>query len=128
MTLQAPAISVCPEEVSNINWHERRKGSMNVSGWLDEKEAEGLDVSHIVLPNDLSYDEAPDETIYFKEINPCGIFCTGSHPFSTVERFRHWYYCRGQDKEAGVHASGMEWRLFTKDRGLAIKTAKSHTK
>jgi hypothetical protein len=71
---------------------------VSISDWLDEKEAEGIDVSHIVLPDDLFYDEAPDETIYFKEINPCGIFCTGNHPFSTVERFGHWYYCRGQDK------------------------------
>jgi hypothetical protein len=99
---------------------------VNISDWLDEKEAEGIDVSHIVLPDDLSYDEAPDETIYFKEINPCGIFCTGNHPFSTVERFGHWYYCRGQDKKAGIHSSGMEWRLFTKDRDLADKPAKSH--
>lgn len=63
---------------------------------------------------------------FFEEINPYGIFCKGSHPFSTVERFGHWYYCRGQDKEAGIHSSGMEWRLFTKDRDLAVKTAKSH--
>ncbi|MBP1745838.1 MAG: hypothetical protein H6Q54_453, partial [Deltaproteobacteria bacterium] len=32
---------------------------MNISEWLDEKEAEGLDVSHIVLPDDMVYDEAP---------------------------------------------------------------------
>ena len=99
---------------------------MNISDWLDEKEEEGLDVSQIVLPDDLAYDEAPTETIYFKEINPCGILCTGNHPFSTVECFGHWYYCRGQDKKAGIHASGMEWRLFTKDRDLALKIAKSH--
>jgi hypothetical protein len=106
--------------------HERRKRSVNISDWLDEKEAKGFDVSQIVLPNDLSYDEAPDETIFFKEINPCGILCTGNHPFSTVERFGHWYYCRGQDKEAGIHSSKMKWRLFTRDRDLAVKTAKSH--
>lgn len=62
---------------------------MNISNWLDKKEAEGIDVSQIVLPDDLSYDEAPEETIYFKEIKPCDIFCTGNHPFSTVERFGH---------------------------------------
>jgi len=99
---------------------------VNISDWLDEKEAEGLDVSRILLPNDLSYDEAPDETIFFEEIKPCGIFCTGNHPFSAVERFGHWYYCKGQDKEAGIHSSGMEWRLFTKDKDLAVATAKSH--
>jgi hypothetical protein len=62
------------------------------------------------LPNDLSYDGAPDETAYFKEINPCGIFCTGSHPFSTVERFGHWYYSRGS-RQAGrcsFFGDGME--------------------
>jgi hypothetical protein len=99
---------------------------MNISGWLDEKEAKKLDVSQITLPEDLSYDDVPDETIFFKEINPCGFFCTDNHPFSTVERFGHWYYCRGRDKEAGIHSSGMEWRFFTKDRDLAVKTAKSH--
>ena len=99
---------------------------MSISGWLDEKEAEGVDVSQIVLPNDLAYDESPEETIFFQEIRPCGILCTENHPFSTVERFGHWYYSRGQDKKAGVHSSGMEWKLFTKDRDLALKTAKSH--
>ena len=99
---------------------------MRISEWLDQKEAEGIDVSQIVLPDDLSYDELPDETIYFEEINPCGILCTGNHPFSTVERFGHWYYCRGQDKGAGIHSSLMQWRLFTKDKDIALKTARSH--
>jgi hypothetical protein len=106
--------------------HERRRGYMKISDWLDVKEAEGSDMSHVVLPDDLPFDEAPEETIFFKEINPCGIFCEGNHPFSTVERFGHWYYCRGQYKEAVIHSSEMEWRFFTKDRDLAIKTAKSH--
>jgi hypothetical protein len=99
---------------------------MKLSEWLDEKEAEGLDVSQIVLPADLAYDGNPDETLYFKEIKPCGLLCELNHPFSTVERFDHWFYSRGQDKRAGIHASGMEWRLFTKDKDLAIKTAKAH--
>jgi hypothetical protein len=99
---------------------------VNISEWLDEKEAEKVDVSQIVLPADLSYDKVSDETIFFKEINPCGILCTDNHPFSTIERFGHWYYCRGRNKEAGIHSSGVEWRFFTKDRDLAIKTAKSH--
>jgi len=99
---------------------------MHISDWLDEKEEEGLDVAHIVLPDDLSYDEAPDETIYYEEINTCGIFCADDHPFSTIERFGHWYYCRGRDKGAGIHASGMKWGLFTRDIDLAVKTAKSH--
>jgi hypothetical protein len=78
------------------------------------------------LPGGLSYDEVPDETIFFKEINPDGILSTVDHPFSTVERFGHWYYCRGRDKATGTHSSGMEWRLLTKDKDLALKTAKSH--
>ena len=99
---------------------------VSISKWLDEREAEGLDVSDIALPADLSFDEDPDETIFFEEIRPCGFLCRENHPFSTVERFGHWYVCRGQDKKAGIHASGMEWKLITKDKDLAIKTAKSH--
>jgi len=99
---------------------------MKISDWLDKKEAENLDVSKIVLPDELSYDEVPDETIFFEEINFDGILSTADHPFSTVERFGHWYYCRGRDKGTGTHSSGMEWRLFTKDKDLALKTDKSH--
>jgi len=110
---------------ANICRHERRKGSVRIADWLDEKEAEGADVSHIVLPDYMLYDEAPEETIFFEEINPCGILCAGNHPFSTVERFGHWYYCRGRDKGPGIHSSGIEWTLFTKDRDFAVKTAKS---
>jgi len=98
---------------------------VNISDWLDEKEAEGTDVSQIAPPDDLAFESTPDETIFFQEINPCGVFCTGNHPFSTVERFGHWYYARGQDKKAGVHSSEMEWRLFTRDKDLAVRTAKS---
>jgi hypothetical protein len=72
--------------------HER---PLNISDWLDEQEAEGLDVSQIVLPRNMAFDEEPDETLFFEVINPCGIFCTENHPFSTVERFGHWYYARG---------------------------------
>ncbi len=99
---------------------------IKISDWLDEKVAEKVDVSQIVLPADLSYDEVPDETIFFEEINPCGILCTDNHPFATVERFGHWYYARGQDKAAGIHSSAMKWRLFTNDKDLAVQTAKGH--
>ena len=97
-----------------------------ISKWLDEKEAEGIDVSRIELPTDLYNDEDPEETVYFKEINPHGILCAGDHPFSTVERYGHWYFSRGQDKKAGIHSPGMQWRLITKDKDLAVKTARSH--
>jgi len=76
------------------------------------------------LPDDLSYDEVPDETIYFKEINPDGILSTADHPFSTVERLGHWYYCRGRSKVA--ISIRQEWKFFTTDRNLAVKTAISH--
>lgn len=99
---------------------------MKISEWLDEKVAEGIDVAHIVLPDVLLYDEIPDETLLFEEFRPCSILCTGNHPFSTVERFGHWYYSRGQDKRAGIHAAGMKWWLFTKDKDLAVQTAKAH--
>ena len=99
---------------------------MKISDWLDEKEKEIGDVSQIDLPRDLAYDEVPDETIFFEEINPCGMLSTENHPFSTVERFGHWYQARGQDAKAGIHATGMKWSLFTRDKARALQTAKSH--
>ena len=60
---------------------------MKISDWLDEKEAENVDVSQITLPTDVSFDDVPDETIFFDEMNPCGLLCTDNHPFSKVERF-----------------------------------------
>jgi hypothetical protein len=99
---------------------------MNIAEWLDKKEAQGIDVSHIVLPEDLVREEEPGETIFFKEIRTCSILCTGNHPFATVERFGDWYYCRGREKEAGPHTAKPQWWLFTKDKARAIKTAKLH--
>jgi hypothetical protein len=99
---------------------------MKISEWLDKKEVEGVDLSEIDLPEELLYDQTPDEMVFFKEIRPCGIFCDRNHPSSTVERFGRWYYARGQDKRAGIHSSEMQWRLITRDRDLALTTAKSH--
>lgn len=99
---------------------------MNISTWLDRKAAQKIDVSHIELPADISYDNDPDEMLFFEEYKPCGFFCSKNHPFATVERFGRWYYSRGQDKKAGIHSSEMKWHLFTKDKDLAIQTAKSH--
>lgn len=99
---------------------------MTISEWLDQKEAQGVDVSQIVLPEDLASDEEPDETIYFKEIRPCSVLCTGTHPFATVERYGHWYLSRGREKEAGPHTSRPQWWLFTKDKNLALKTSREH--
>ena len=101
---------------------------MKISDWLDEQEKKIGDVSQIVLPTNMAYDEVPDETIYFEEIKPCGMLCDENHPFSTVERFGHWYHARGQDKKAGIHSAEMTWRLFTRDKDLALNTAKAHIK
>jgi hypothetical protein len=99
---------------------------MKISQWLDEKEAENVDVSHIDLPKNMASAEDPDETIFFRDINPCGLFCIKNHPFSTVERYGHWYLCRGQDKKAGIHSTEMKWKLFTKDKEFALQTARAH--
>ena len=99
---------------------------MKISAWLDEKVAQNVDVSQIELPKDMLFDEAPEETVFFEEINPCGLLCKENHPYSKVERYGHWYYCKGQDKKAGIHSSNMKWRLFTKDKDLALRTAKAH--
>ncbi|MFA5180001.1 MAG: hypothetical protein WC405_01665 [Syntrophales bacterium] len=104
----------------------KEANEMKISDWLDKRVAENFDVSQLVLPAELSYDEVPDETIFFEEINHDGILSTADHPFSTVERFGHWYYCRGRGKDAGIHSSKIEWRLFTKDKDLAVRTAKEH--
>jgi len=98
---------------------------MKISDWLDEKAAENVDVSQIDLPADIAFDSEPDEILYFKEDNPCGSFCTKNHPFSKVERFGHWFFCKGQDKKAGIHSSKMKWKSYTKDKDLALRTAKA---
>ncbi|WP_339136494.1 MAG: hypothetical protein WGN25_01260 [Candidatus Electrothrix sp. GW3-4] len=99
---------------------------MSVSDWLDEKAAEGVDVSQIELPADVAFNEDPDETIFFKEILPCTFLCPENHPFSKVQRFGHWYSCTGQDKKAGIHSTKMKWRLFTKDKEQALQVARAH--
>jgi hypothetical protein len=99
---------------------------MRVADWLDQQEAEKVDVSQIELPADLLYEDQPDETIFLEEINPCGIFCRENHPFSTVERFGNWYCSRGQDKSAGLHSPEGKWQLITRDKTLALGTAKAH--
>jgi len=104
-----------------------KTGERSISDWLDEKVAENLDVSHITLPEGLSYDQDPDETVFFEEIKPCGMLCAENHPLASVERFGHWYRSRGRDRDGdAVHTSKDPWWLFTKDRALAVRTAKSH--
>jgi len=98
---------------------------MNIAEWLDCKEAEGVDVSQIELPEELLFDAIPDESGFFKTYIPCSILCDREHPYATVERYGRWYYCRGQDKKAGIHKTGMEWRFITRNKDLAIRTARS---
>lgn len=97
---------------------------MKLSDWLDQKVAENVDVSQIELPSDVVFDDEADEMVFFAEANPCGMLCTQNHPYAKIERFGHWYRCKGQDKHAGIHSSEMKWRLFTKDKALALRTAK----
>jgi hypothetical protein len=96
---------------------------MKISEWLDKKEAEGIDVSQITLPDSLSYEEASDGTIFLRrlmKINNDGILSIADHPFSTVERFGRWYFCRRRNKATGIHSSGMEWQLFTKEKDKIV--------
>ncbi len=59
--------------VLHVLRHENKRATqMTISEWSDEREADGVTVAQIVLPDDLSYDEVPDETIFFEETNPCG--------------------------------------------------------
>jgi len=99
---------------------------VKVSEWLDEKAAEGVDVSRIELPDELANVEVPDETLFFREYRPCSILCTRDHAFATVERFDHWYLSRGREKGTDPHSPGPTWWLFTKDRELALQTAREH--
>ncbi|MDX9746850.1 MAG: hypothetical protein WCX84_10015 [Syntrophales bacterium] len=99
---------------------------MTISEWLDKKMAKGIDVAHIEVPTEMMIDEAPDETIYFKEIRSCSILCPEDHPFATVERFGDWYYARGRDKEASRHTTLPLWWLWTRDKPLALRTAEAH--
>lgn len=98
---------------------------MKISQWLDEKEAEGVDVSRIELPGDLANGESPTETIFFEEYRPCSVLCSKDHAFSTVERFDHWYCSRGREVGSGPHDPEPPWVLFTRDRELALRTARS---
>lgn len=47
---------------------------MNISEWLDKKEAQGTDVSQVVLPEDLANDEAPEETIFLRRFDHAASF------------------------------------------------------
>ena len=103
-----------------------KEKQMKISDWLDEREAASVDVSQVELPAAMTYDEVPDEAVFFEEDNPCGLLCNENHPFARVIRFGHWYCCKGQDKKAGIHTADMKWRLNTRDKDLALRTAKAH--
>ena len=101
---------------------------MTLAKWLDDMDADGKDMYNLKLPENLAYDADPDEILFFEEINPCGFLCSEEHPFAVVERFDHWYYARGRDKGETLHSAEPqnEWGIFTKDKQLAIATAKMH--
>ena len=73
---------------------------MDISEWLDRKEAEGVDASRIDPPEDLLYDASPDEVVFFQVVNPCSILCSKEHPFSTVERLRALVLLQGPGQES----------------------------
>ena len=99
---------------------------MNISEWLDKKEAEGIDLSQIELPDDLLYDASPDEVVFFSGGATLQHPLLEKSPFFYRRALRALVLLQGPGQEAGIHATGMEWRFFTKNKDLALKTAKSH--
>ncbi|MCK9274787.1 MAG: hypothetical protein M0P57_06830 [Syntrophales bacterium] len=97
-----------------------------IAEWLDEQERQGLDITELSVPEEMIHDEEADETLFFQEIRPCSVLCTRNHPFAAVKRFDHWYYSYGREKENGPHTGKPIWQFFTKDKDLALKTAKMH--
>ena len=105
--------------------HKHRENrKMTISDWLDQQEEEQGDVSEIEIPLGMLIDEEPDKTEFYQTYNPCGFFCAKNHPYAKVERYGHWYVCQGQDRKAGIHSDKMKWRLVTRDRDLALRTAR----
>ena len=98
---------------------------MNISEWLDQQVKAQVDVSQIEVPVEIVFDSTADETVFFEEMNPCGVLCTQNHPYAKIKRFGHWYVCTGQDRRAGIHSSEMKWRLNTRDKQLAMRTAQA---
>lgn len=45
---------------------------MKISDWLDEKEAEKVDVARISLPKNMVFDEDPNETVFLQRKIPAG--------------------------------------------------------
>jgi hypothetical protein len=97
---------------------------MKISDWLDEKEAEKLDVSQIALPDDLSYDKVPDETIFLRRLIFAGFSVQAIIPFLRSSALDTGIIVEVETRRPAF--TRQEWRFFTKDRDLAIKTAKSH--
>ena len=98
---------------------------MNISDWLDRKVAEGIDVqprSHCLTICRMTL--SPTRSYFFRFCSPA-VSSAQKSPLFHGRALRALVSCRGQDKKAGVHATGMEWTFFTKDKDLAVKTAKS---
>jgi len=105
--------------------NDQGEKNMKISEWLDKKEAKALMYLKSHCPIASLMNDEPDDTIFFKDMNHDGSF------LPPIIRF----YCRalwalvllpGRDSVTGNHSPGIEWRLFTKDKDLALKTAKSH--
>ena len=48
---------------------------MTVSVWLDDQQAQGKDTVQIDhLPQDMLYDDDPDEMVFYEEYKPFGYF------------------------------------------------------
>jgi len=99
---------------------------MKVAEWLDGQEAEGVELATLQIPKDILVNDDPDEIIFYREINECGLFCQENHPHAKVERFGHWFHAKGQDKLAGKHSDKMMWDLVTRDKNEAIRVARKH--
>jgi hypothetical protein len=82
------------------------------------------DVSEIDPPADLLYDDRPDETIYFDEINSCGILYRTITPFPPSSGSA-MVLCPGQDRNAGLHSAERNEAVH-QGQIVALSTAKAH--
>lgn len=99
---------------------------MKVIEWLNVNVSEGDDITPLHIPHHLLVNDDPDEILYYKEVNECGLFCQENHPFAKVERYGHWYRIFGQDKRASKHSDEMTFDVVTKDKVKALQMAQNH--
>ena len=85
---------------------------MKISEWLDKKEKDGVDVSEIELPHDLSHDEDPDESIYFKEIRTVLDPLPGKSSSFHGQAFRALVLCQRSGQESRRPQNRNELAVF----------------